>query len=381
MGYISKLKTLWGLEDISGSVHGLITSPKKMVNIAKYLIERPFNPIKPRYYPLTLMMEVSTVCNLKCPTCERELFKHQDIMPKGQVSLHNIEKLRPILPYVYSIYFVGGLGEPFLNPAFWDIHRVAKEYKLKTGYFSNAFAWDDEIIQRTFKEDVNTILVSIDSHIPEKYERFKQGAKFDVVVSNIKRLNEYRKRFNKKGFKLGLNYVQRSDNYEDMPDYLDFARKLEADYIVFTALIVHEEKDVDKSPYLVDVVKRKKVYDEVIKKAKDYNIKIRLPEIEIKDIYNNTCNSAWSCMAVFENGDVCPCPYFRTDRYFYFHAENGRIVQCKYFMKNNVIGNLYHQDIHKIWNSEKAIQIRKAIKTCKGIPSPCNTCYYRYSLH
>lgn len=381
MSYRNKLKTLWGLEDLSGSVHGLIANPKKLINIGKYFLERPFNPVKPHYYPLTLMMEVSTVCNLKCPTCERELFKHQDIMPKGQVSLHNIEKLRPVLPYVYSIYFVGGLGEPFLNPAFWDIHRVAKEYKLKTGYFSNAFAWDDEIIERTFKEDVNTILVSIDSHIPGKYERFKQGAKFDVVVNNVKKLNEFRKRFNKKDFKLGLNYIQRSDNYEDMPDYVGFAKGLGADYIVFTALIVHEEKDIDKSPYLVDIAERKRVYDEVIKTAKKHNITIRLPELVTKDIYSNTCNSAWRCMSIFENGDVCVCPFFRMKRDFYFHVKEGNMVQLKKTMDSTVIGNLYHQNIADIWNSEKAVAIRKTIKTCKGLQSPCDTCYFRYDLH
>ncbi|MFZ3073444.1 MAG: radical SAM protein [Thermodesulfobacteriota bacterium] len=381
MSYINKLKALWGLEDISGAVHGLVSNPKKLMNLAKFFFERPFNPIAPHYYPLTLMVEVSTACNLRCPTCERELFKHKGLVPKQQVSIENVERLRPILPYVYSVYFVGGLGEPFLNPAFWDMHRIIKGYKVKTGYFSNAAMWDDDIMEKTIREGVNSVLVSIDSHIPEKYDEIKLGAHFNQVIANVKRLGEIRKKFPAADFKLGLNYIQRSDTYEDMPEFLNFARGLGADFIIFTALIVHEEKFADKSPYLVDVGKRAKVYAEVRRKAAEYGMTIRLPELVMSDVYDKTCNSAWRCLSVFENGEVCLCPYFRSEREFYFHADGRSIKRYARVMNDTSVGNIYKENILDIWNSSKAQEMRRSIRSGKGVPNPCDTCYFRYNLH
>lgn len=382
MSYLNKLMALWGMGYRNGSRNRLAVRPGAAVNMLKFMAQRPFNPVRLGYKPITLMIEVSTACNLKCPACEREMFRKEGRLPRGQVGLENMERLRPILSSVHSIYFVGGLGEPFLNPLFWEMHRIAKEYKVTTGYFSNAGLWDEKIIRKTFEEGVNTVLVSVDSQVPEKYEEFKQGAKFNETVSNIRLLTKIRKEYPGANFKLGLNYVQRTDNFEDMPEYIDFAKGLGADYSFFTALITHEEGFIEKSPYLIDPEKRRAVYEKVREKASAGGITVRLPSIDINQrLYKNTCTSAWRCLYIFENGDVCVCPFFRTPRDFYFHIKGGRLVQYKRFMDSTVIGNLDSQPVTEILNGERAQRIRRAIKTGENLKSPCDTCYYKYDLH
>jgi len=382
VSYLSKLKAIWGMGYREGSRNKFGFRPSAALNILKFMAQRPFNPVKLFYKPITLMIEVSTICNLKCPTCEREMFKKQGLIPKGQVGISNMERLRPILPSVHSIYFVGGLGEPVLNPLFWEMNRIAKEYKIITGYFSNAGLWDENIIRKTFEEGVNSVLVSVDSQDPHKYEEFKEGAKFDVTINNIKLLSRIRKEYPDANFKFGLNYIQRADNFEDMPDYIGFAKDLGADYCFFTGLIVHEEEHIKKSPYLIDPEKRKTIYEKVKEKARACGMTIRLPEIDVNQkLYEKTCTSAWRCLYIFENGDACLCPFFRTSRDFYFHVEDNKVVQYKRHMNDTVIGNINSMDIRDIWNSEKARMVRKAIKSGINVPNPCDTCYYKYDLH
>lgn len=382
MPIVSRVKAIWGMGYRSGARNKFGLRPRAAWNTLKFMVQRPFNPVRLLYKPVTLMIEVSTSCNLKCTSCERELFKKEGLLPMEQVGLDNIEKLRAILPYVHSVYLVSGLGEPFTNPSFWEMVRVAKEYKVQVGYFSNAGLWNEDIIRKTFESGVNSVLVSVDTHIPEKYERFKTGAQFDKTIDNIRLLTKIRKEYPKADFKLGLNYIQRADNLDDMPDYIDFAKGLGVDYCFFTGLIAHEKKFVDKAPYLIDKDKRLEIYRKVKERAAKAGMSIRLPEVEV-DIkkYDRTCTSAWRCLYIFQNGDVCPCPFFRTPRDFYFHVENNKLVQRKRSVDDNVLGNINSQKITDIWNGEKACRIRRTLRSGEGVPSPCDTCYYRYDLH
>ncbi len=294
-------------------------------NMLIYFLFRKFNLIKVPYKAINLMVEISTVCNFKCPSCERELYKNElGGLPKENVKLENIKKLTPILPYIYSVYLVSGLGEPFCNKEFWDIVRFFKKFKIKTGYFSNASLITEEQIKRTFDEKVNNITISIDTHIKEKYEKIKKGAEYENMLNIVKLFRKYKNERNAKNFEIGLNYIFRSDNYEDIIDFLDLAKELEVDFVLCTSLITHIESEVDKSFFVVDIENKRKIFDQTKEKAKRLNLGLKLPKLE--PTWNNVCDCLWRHMSIFYDGTVCACPYFRTDRDFYYHVKDKDIV-------------------------------------------------------
>lgn len=353
---------------------------KMLLNYGIFFLTRKFNLIRLPYKPINLMVEVSTKCNLTCPTCERELYKEElGGIPKENVELEKIKKLKPILPYVYSIYMVGGLGEPFLNPDFWDIHRFFKSFNIKTGYFSNASMITKDLVRKTLSEKVNTVTISIDTHDKNKYSAIKKGGDYEKVVNNIKLFSEYKKKLNAKYFSLGLNFIFRRDNYKDILDYLDFAKELEVNYIHCTSLITHLEKDKDLSFFLVDNYEKNKIFKETLKKANRLGIGIRLPKLEIED--GETCGYLWRCLSIFYNGDVCTCPFFRTNRNFYYHTGNAKIIYQKKKVSNTVVGNYLEEDIRHIWNNRKIEWFRKGQLNKACAVSPCDNCYYKYNLH
>jgi len=379
-----KIKRYFGIDAASDIHFGYLICPKRFYNVLKYILNKKKYSVKVPYYPITLMVEVSTVCNLQCPGCERELYKRdpaQGGIPKENVRLENLKKLEKILPYVYSTYFVGELGDPFLNKEFCDIHRFFKKFNIKTGYFSNAMLLTEEHIKKTFEEKMDSVLVSIDSHIKERYESIKQGSNFEKVVDNISKFSLYKKKTGRSGFQFGLNFIFRSDNYKDILGYLDFAYSIGADFIHSSSFITHIEEEKETSFFLVDNREKEEIFRRAREKAERLGISVRLPAIAPHD--DCLCNCLWHGVCVFYNGDVCACPYFRTDREFYYHVNAEKeVFYEKKDCRNTVLGNYLTQDFcEEIWNGPKARALREA-ELGKDLDfNPCGSCYYKYELH
>lgn len=377
------LKQHFGFDAASAVRLKYILSPKKLSNAALYSMYRNRHPLRVPYYPLTLMVEISTLCNLKCPGCERLLFQTNPScggLPQANASLANLKKLAPVLPYIYSTYFVSGLGEPFLNPEFWDIHHFFKSFGMKTGYFTNASLLTEERIDRTFAERVDSVLISIDSYKRERFEAIKTGATFDKTLSGIKLFARKKREMGRRDFELGLNFIFRSDNYGEILDYLDFAKSLKVDFINASAFIVHIQKEMDKSLCLVPAQVKRDLFDQAALKAKRLGIRLRLPRIE--PTTGCLCYHLWHGACIFYNGDVCACPFFRTPRPFYFHADDQHIVCEERHYEDTVLGNYLRQDFfNDIWNGSRARQLRRAEVSRQRDFNPCGMCYYKYELH
>ncbi|HBG46838.1 MAG TPA: hypothetical protein DDW94_07600 [Deltaproteobacteria bacterium] len=358
--------------------------PKRFYNVLKYVLCKNKRMERLPYYPITLMVEVSTKCNLKCPGCERELYKSDPRtggIPRENVKLEDFKGLEKVLPYVYSTYFVGGLGEPFMNKEFWDIHRFFKRHKVMTGYISNGMLIEPADCDKTIREGVNRVMISIDSHVKEKYEGIKKNAKFEKAVEVVREFAHTKRRLNAKRFQIGLNYIFRSDNYNDALDYLDFAKSLGAEYIMFTSFITHIEAEKDKPFFLVEEKEKEDLYRKLKEKARRLGISVRLPSIAPSK--GCLCNSLWHGACIFYNGDVCACPFFRTTREFYYHVgRENRVEYAKRECLDTVMGN-YRTGVNflDIWNSEKAVGMRKAVLGGDFGFNPCGTCYYKHDLH
>ncbi len=358
--------------------------PKRFLNVLKYVMYKNKKGVRAPYYPITLMVEVSTKCNLKCPGCERELYKLDSKIggiPKENVKLENFKPLAKVLPYIYSTYFVGGLGEPFMNKEFWDIPRFFKSFKVMTGYISNGMLIDASDVKKTIDEGVNRVMISIDSHIKEQYESIKENAEFEKAGEVVQMFARHKKDMNAKSFQIGLNYILRSDNYKESLDYLDFASSLGAEYIMFTTFIAHIEEEKNKPFFLVDNGEKEELYRRLREKAKRLGISIRLPSIAPSK--GSLCNALWHGVCIFYNGDVCACPFFRTKREFYYHVDDGEhIVYDKRAYDDTVLGNYRDGDFFsEIWNGERARSLRKAVLDGDVGFNPCGSCYYKHDLH
>lgn len=142
-------------------------------------------------FPLSLDIETTTVCNLKCPMCPRT-----NMIKKGLpflVANMDFDFYRSVidqgakygLPSIKLMY----LGEPLSHP---DIIRQIK-YAKEKGIIdvimnTNATLLIPEMAEKILDAGVDRIFFSFDSVDPEKYEKIRVGAKFKNVVKNIQYL-------------------------------------------------------------------------------------------------------------------------------------------------------------------------------------------------
>lgn len=381
---IKTVKNYFQIDGASNVDWKKFARPKRLMNAMKYVMNRKSFPIVAPYYPMTIMLEISTFCNFECPACERELYK-SDVESTGglfkeNVKLEEVRNLAPLLPYVYSVYLVAGLGEPFINREFWPIVDFLKTFDLKIGYFTNASLLDEEKIARTFEKQINTVLVSMDTHDPEKYETVKKKGSFEHTVNMIKLFAEFSRRNSSHPFHLGLNYIFRSDNVEDILPYLDFVSSIGVRYVHCSSLTVHVEKMKEASFFNVPYEEKKRVFELARRKAESLGIGLRLPNIEINR--EMKCCYPWHGISVFKGGDVAMCPYFRTNREFYYHVNGtGTLREETRRVSNTVLGNYLKENIMEIWNNERIRQIRKGELSMEPHASPCDSCYYKFLLH
>ena len=381
---IRLLKSYFQIDGASQVDWKKFAKPRRFTNAVKYVFNRNRPLVEVPYYPLTIMLEISTFCNFTCPACERELYK-TDVASTGglfreNVRLDEVRHLAPVLPYIYSVYLVAGLGEPFVNNEFWNIVDYLRTFDVKLGYFTNASLLDEEKIARTFEKKINTVLISMDTHDPYKYEKVKTGGNFDKTVRMIKLFAKYKKGNSSHPFHLGLNYVFRADNYEDILPYLDFVKDLGVKYVHCSSLIVHIEKMKEYSFFNVPLKEKRRVFELAAAKAAKLGIGLRLPHIEIDR--SAKCCYPWHGLSVFKGGQVAMCPYFRTKREFYYHVNGGKeLYEENKYMSDTVLGNYLKEDILKLWNNERIKQIRKGELKIAPHVSPCDGCYYKYLLH
>jgi MoaA/NifB/PqqE/SkfB family radical SAM enzyme len=167
---------------------------------------------------LTLQLNLSNQCNLKCRTCNasdssmwiKEQYDFQknsadisliDFQKKYNFTLHKetdfLEDLKTnVIPNIVVIRFQG--GEPFLIKRQWDIIdsilELGLEKDILLSYHTNATIWNDEIAKKlsNFKE-VN-ICLSIDD-IGKKFEYLRHPGRWDEVEDNINRIIQWCREF------------------------------------------------------------------------------------------------------------------------------------------------------------------------------------------
>ena len=140
-----------------------------------------------------LEMEVTTACYLKCIHCEHtywdEEYKNQNL---------TLESLCRVLDDIPNLKWINltGEGTCILNPQF---NLMVGEVKRRGIYldFSHDFVkLPDETAECWVREGVDRIYWSVDGCTKETYEDIRVGANFEKVKDNVKKLVEFKKRYN-----------------------------------------------------------------------------------------------------------------------------------------------------------------------------------------
>jgi len=273
-------------------------------------------------FPLFMDIEVTNACNLKCPFCATTFFG--TTMKKGFMSLSTLRKVidEGVCNNLYGVKF-NIRGEPLLHPHIHEFVAYAKQKGLIDVYFNtNAVLLDDEMSRKLIDAGLDRLSISFEGFTKEEYERYRIGAKFEVVLSNIENMQSLKKRFNVQHPKIRIQTVMLPEIKDTFNDYKNFW-SIRADEVVYL-----DYKDMK--------IKKKGV------------------------IFPWACPQLWQRMAVWWDGTILPCN----------HDDNGLLA----------LGNVNSMTVRNAWLSNRLQKIRDMHKRGMAHEIPaCDGCYLRDS--
>ncbi len=174
----------------------------------------------------SLEIELSTRCNLFCPSCPRANYGANWI--DRDMSLETFERIVGAFDRFETIHF-RGWGEPLLNPHFPEMVRMAYQSGAKLVLTTNGVNRIDPGLLPYF----GAVNFRLDYGRAHTYERRNSQTKFNRVIFNISQVLHDRDLDQSPRPKVILLFAKNKYSLKELPAYLENAIRLSPDRVVF----------------------------------------------------------------------------------------------------------------------------------------------------
>jgi radical SAM protein with 4Fe4S-binding SPASM domain len=134
--------------------------------------------------PLSLMVEPSARCNLRCPFCPTGIRATQ--RDGYTLSPDDFERALGWFRYTLGSITFWNYGEPFLNNDLPKMVAVASRYDIRTQISTNGHFLERPMLDDIYSAGLTRLLVSVDTPHAELYDRYRVGGDFDTVLRNFR---------------------------------------------------------------------------------------------------------------------------------------------------------------------------------------------------
>lgn len=288
---------------------------------------------KPEYannYPIILVIDPSNTCNLKCRLCITGIGKN--IRKKQFLSFKNFKKILDVLGPRAVKLDLFNWGEPFLNPDIFKMIKYAGKYKLQITVSSNLNYFPPKFAQKIINAGLHRIIISLHGASQKTYSKYSRGGNFEKVMKNIKLLVEEKKLRGKKDPEIVWRFLVTKDNQRELKKASLYSKNLGLD--IFEPIPIKLGAGLNPRQFSRSVTKE---YD-FLPGDKNY----RLYNKKAPRSTTRSCFWPWEIVTIEPDGNIQPC--------------------CVYEDPKFDFGNIFTTPFGKIWNGEKYIMARKAIK-------------------
>lgn len=288
--------------------------------------------------PISISIEPTTSCNLRCPECPSGLrsFTRPTGMLEGGLYRKIIDELAPTLSYL-TFYFQ---GEPYLHPRFLEMVAYASEKKIYTATSTNAHYLNEQMAVRTVESGLDRLIISIDGTTQDAYESYRIGGALQKVLTGAENIIAARRRLKSSRPHVVFQFLVVGKNEHQIPDVYAIAKRIGVDQVVLkTAQIYNFENG---SP-LIPKQERYSRY----KQNNDGSW-------SVKNALDDHCWRMWHSCVVTWDGKVVPC-CFDKDAQF-------------------VLGDLKNDSFAEIWKGKQYEAFRAQLLRSRSDIEMCRNC-------
>lgn len=288
--------------------------------------------------PISISIEPTTSCNLRCPECPSGLrsFTRPTGMLNAELYKNVIDQLAPTLSYL-TFYFQ---GEPYLNPGFLEMVQYASANGIYTATSTNAHYLSEEVASRTVASGLDRLIISLDGTTQEAYTSYRVGGSLEKVIEGTKNVIAARKAMKSATPHIVFQFLVVGPNEHQIPEVYGLAKALGVDQVVLkTAQIYDYEQGSPLMP-------KQERYSRYRRQADGrYSIKNKL---------DDHCWKMWHSCVVTWDGKIVPC-CFDKDAHF-------------------VLGDLKTNTFKEIWYGTHYNAFRQSLLTSRKAIEMCRNC-------
>lgn len=177
--------------------------------------------------PAIVRVDASTICQLRCTSCPTTAGAIDAFVGSGFLKLSDFRHLIENNDFIKRVELTNW-GEIFLNPELPQIIRYAYERGVELVALNgvNFNTVKPEVLETLVKYRFRAISVSIDGATQETYEKYRVRGNLETVLSNIRKLNEYKKQYRSSRPELQWQYVVFGHNEHEIEQARALATEL-----------------------------------------------------------------------------------------------------------------------------------------------------------
>ncbi len=141
-------------------------------------------------FPLHLLIEPTSVCNLRCKMCFQT---DESFTVKSYMGMMDLDLFKSLVDQAVEnqcrALTLASRGEPTLHPKFKEMLEYCKGKFFELKINTNATKLTEELSRIILDCGVDIVVFSVDSYRKEEYEKIRKGANFEDVLQNIKRFS------------------------------------------------------------------------------------------------------------------------------------------------------------------------------------------------
>ncbi len=292
--------------------------------------------------PITISMEPTTACNLRCPECPSGLRAFS--RPTGNLKSNFFRKIIDELyrELVYLIFYFQ--GEPYINPDFLTMVEYAKKKGIYTITSTNGHFLNDENAKRTIESGLDRLIISVDGTTQEVYENYRKEGELEVVLQGARNIVKWKKQLKSRTPHLIFQFLVVRPNEHQIPEIYKLAEEIGINEVKLKTAQVYDYKM--GNPLIPTIEKYARYH-----RNQDGTY-------SVKNALLNHCWKLWHSCVITWDGDVVPCCFDKD--------------------ATHVLGDLKEKSFSDIWQGQafqafrrKIFKGRDQIEICKNCTEGC----------
>lgn len=288
--------------------------------------------------PMTVSIEPTTACNLRCPECPSGLRAFS--RPTGNLKKDFFRKTIDALSsrLLYLIFYFQ--GEPYINPGFLDMVAFARKKKIYTITSTNGHFLNDENARRTVESGLDRLIISVDGTTEEVYQAYRKEGKLETVLQGARNIVKWKKALKSGTPHVIFQFLVVAPNEHQIPELYALAEEIGIDEVKLKTAQVYDYAGGNP----------------LIPKQDKYSRYKRLEDgtYRIKNKLANHCWKLWHACVITWDGLVVPCCFDKD--------------------ATHRLGDMKEASFEEIWSGENYTQFREKLSIGREQIDICKNC-------